>query len=120
MDIREFLLARAAEDEMVARAALEAKQAPSGPRESSGHWMVDWTGTRFPEKATADHAALYDPIRALRECAAKRAIIGSPVPQELKAWSHGVDPSPHTLRALATVYADHPDYKPEWAQKGMK
>ena len=89
MDIKDFLLARIAEDEAAA----------------------DWVAMVFPD---GDVTPLFR--RVLAECAAKRAIIGPPMAEELKAWSHGVDPSPHALRALASVYADHPDHQEEWAQ----
>jgi len=48
--------------------------------------------------------------RVLGECAAKRAIIETQSVPKIVAV-----PNPFILRALATVYADHPDYRQEWA-----
>jgi hypothetical protein len=42
------------------------------------------------------------PAHVLAECEAKRQIIGT-----------GEFPT-HPMRCLATVYADHPDYREEW------
>lgn len=87
MSITEFLLARIAEDQEAAR----------------------------PFPGAAD-------LRVLRECAAKRAIIGladEALEAEVKrrdASALGADlMHQDTLRALAAVYSDHPDYQPEWA-----
>jgi hypothetical protein len=72
--------------------------------------------------------------RALREVAAKRALMDMHRPIRAKdipgsGWTSDslaceqetgpddIAPTPFpcpTLRALATVYADHPDYRPEW------
>lgn len=56
--------------------------------------------------------------RALAECAAKRAIaglhkVGADKCDEHNAMFESI-PCP-TIRALAAVYADHPDYQQEWA-----
>ncbi|WP_332760413.1 DUF6221 family protein [Streptomyces sp. MT206] len=49
----------------------------------------------------AQHVALHDPARALREIEAKRRILAR----------HARDPWPcHDLRDLASPYADHPDF----------
>ena len=71
----------------------------------------------------ADHVAYWDPAHVLRECEAKRRIValhsegdkgtcytcsvnGTRVQDNLIACP--------TLRDLAAVYADHPDYRDEW------
>lgn len=95
----EFLLARIAEDEMVARAKPNSKI-----RISAG--IVSFER---------------QPSRVLAECEAKRRIMGAHV------HSLNVDDSPRdcvtcghrggycsTLRALALPYADHEDYRQEW------
>jgi hypothetical protein len=86
----------------------------------------------------ADHIARHDPARVLAECAAKRRIVelhplmdgttyrGTPccarctANGEYPADDDYTDeqnwPCP-TLRALASVYADHPDFREEWAQR---
>lgn len=129
MTLAEFLLARIAEDEDAARAA-------NGPRWASGDgkisrgglyaldgdtedgWAIAWfqlgvanESRQLPRFSTvklyahenAVHAALHDPARVLAECEAKRRIV---------AWDASVDYG--AVRFLATVYADHPDYRAEW------
>jgi hypothetical protein len=54
--------------------------------------------------------ARYDPARVLREVEAKRAIVKS----ESSPYLAGHAPATVTLRYLAAVYRDHPDYQPEW------
>ena len=63
--------------------------------------------------------ARHDPTRVLAECAAKRAIIALFNPDDKtetwdgEAWrASGIEDA---LLALAAVYADHPDYRQEWA-----
>ena len=56
--------------------------------------------------------------RVLAECAAKRAIIAECRQSTLDDLSGGDDDQPVPIwvaRALASVYADHPDYRQEWA-----
>jgi hypothetical protein len=77
--------------------------------------------------ANGAHIARHDPARVLAECAAKRRIVkrhpavsgccetctdkmSHPRPSE---WAAVRYPCP-TLRDLAAVYADHPDYRDEW------
>lgn len=131
--IVEFLLARIAEDEEVARGATH-------PGADEMEWHVDGTwwleGVKhdvvgpdevaFTHPGMVDHIARHDPARVLAECQAKRAIIaertcGCPDPDcdDCGACSgnHHADPTPApcaTIRHLATVYADHPDYREEW------
>ena len=72
------------------------------------------------------HIVRHDPDRVLREVASKRAIIGEHSDDEGQCArcldSDGITylgaytapwPCP-TLRALAAVYSDHPDYRPDW------
>ena len=76
-----------------------------------------------------------DAERAHAECAAKRAIIAEHVPVDYSGlgmespnacarcgadlnmsdweWAHDSFPCP-TLRAVAAIYADHPEYQQEW------
>lgn len=107
-----FLEARISEDEAVARGAepgpwyVDDEEQTVRAREYAGEIMFDrsgygravWVRT---DSLSAGHIARYDPARVLAECAAKRAVIPySP---------------PKTLQHLAAVYADHPDYRQEWA-----
>lgn len=95
MEIREFLLARIAEDE-----------------ENAGRYVEV-----FPD---GDVAPLFR--RVLAECAAKRAIIGladdvdtidDALMIETMSWKW--ETSAKILGALAAVYSDHPDYQQECA-----
>jgi len=107
--IVEFLRARLAEDEAVAREAL----------------AVEWADEDWPAEVYDDgvrnRAVAYSPRRALREAEARWAIVDE----------HGGRPPYHvdpcdahdatfatipcdTLRFLAAVYSDHPDYRDEW------
>jgi len=102
MTLAEFLLARIAEDRIV---AAESQRDP---------WRVghkascDWPGD-MPGYCSCDATA-----RALAECEAKRRIVelyGGDVPDE---W-RGVPSRPmQALASLAAVYADHPDYDEAW------
>ena len=129
MTLAEFLLARIAEDEAVARTA------------TSGPWYVDevgdfgdksavlevarWRGytntvNLGEDRPTADHIARHDPARVLAECEAKRAIIDEVTATEVRLCSvekFHVPTHPLAepiLRHLAAVYADHPDYDEAW------
>lgn len=118
MTLTEFLLARIEADETAARHAVRPGLA--GEWESDGgavgimHDRYDMfaetivynEGTPSLEEAT--HIARWDPNRVLAECEAKRRIV--------KKHTH--EYSPHLrcgeLLLLASVYADHPDFQPEW------
>lgn len=134
MTLTDFLLARIAEDEAVARKAYP-----------SGRWSIDtskrqvgitgdiaaqdapWRFAQASEGCTAQHIARHDPARVLAECAAKRQIMeelglisgetkpGADVrrgnPLAANRVARGAN---RALRALASVYADHPDYRDEW------
>lgn len=131
MDLSEFLLAHFAEDEEVAREALDV-----------GHyWLVedntislhpddnDADGfMAFPRKAHAHHAAYWSPTRVLAECAKNRRILSEHMPErpDLQEYepqacricyyddaATELHPCP-TLRALALPYAGHPDFDPAW------
>ncbi|GAA1138517.1 DUF6221 family protein [Nocardioides aquiterrae] len=91
MTLTDFLLARIAEDVAGAEAA-DAVPAPWG---------------------------FWDDGRVLAECEAKRRIVGlhgrvDPCDAHDGATLETVECD--TLRALAAVYADHPDYREEWRQ----
>jgi hypothetical protein len=123
MTITEFLEARIAEDEYAARLTYE----------TSFVGRIEGNGSRY------DLAQLMNPSRVLAECAAKRAIIARHHPDrhlENWYWSQrkcaecggtwhkwlnndvptdiGPEQGCWTLRSIAAVYADHPDYQQEW------
>ena len=109
MRIDEFVLARVAEDEAVARAAI-----------SHGEGCLDWSDEGDP---TDVHIARHDPARVLAECAAKRRIVEqiTSTSAEIKSAMPGGSGRlssmyglERTLHLLAQPYADHPDYREEW------
>lgn len=119
MTLTDFLLARIAEDEAAARQE-----------------DADYADTSLLPTYDSEHQARWTTGRVLAECEAKRRIIAE---HELTTDTYPVDTSPSrgvsctlcygtgpgesaedlgpcdTLRALAQVYADHPDFDPSWA-----
>jgi len=123
-DLTEFLSARIAEDEAVARAAHEGPwereddqvrmaliPATSQTRVRANEWLCDSISD-----ADAEHIARYDPPRVLAECEAKRRIVeaAADYSPELEhgdngEWAFGI-----VLRLLALPYVEHPDFREEW------
>ena len=160
MTLTEFLLARIAEDEAVAREASGStvvgepynwRPSPNGdewgvphrsgpetevlvalrpavpqpPEVMSGQWgqVAVWEDEDGDWLPTARHIARHDPARVLAECAAKRRIVEQceemcerdRMDAGTGYWEVAADASLAAVRALASVYADHPDYRQEWA-----
>ena len=81
--------------------------------------------------ANGAHIARHDPARVLREVEAKRAILDAlaDAEQAVSGYDNGNPDNPPsywqewgnrhalalTVEHLAAVYADHPDYRQEWA-----
>lgn len=109
-----FLLARIEDDESVARRSMAQRY---GDQEAP-HLLA--CGLNSYNTDTCDCGY---PARVLAECAAKRAIVE--VHHEyLAVCSHCVELGGaydreawpcSTLRALASVHADHPDFDPSWS-----
>lgn len=101
MTITEFLNARLDEDEAAARAARP--------------WWPSTYTLKFAKEDRAVHIARHDPDRVLAEVEAKRRVIEmTPVVRGLQ------DPTAEAqhmlvLAHLASVYAGHPAYDPDWA-----
>lgn len=135
MDIREFLLARIAEDEAAAAKPLTDLPVtrvyhphtiegvpghPGATVETTAHYQMK------AQPVTATYNA--DPARVLRECAAKRTILathrpildpygdpkGATCTMCADSGSNAQGFPCSTVRALAAVYSDHPDYQEEW------
>src|SRR5690349_3820689 len=113
MDLSEFLLARIAEDETTAREAL-ARASVYGNREVAWHWLRAVNGSSMWEPTN------HSPARVLAECDAKWRIVEQhdgthecPKDGDSSGWWDG-EPC-DVLRLLALPYADHPDYRQEWA-----
>lgn len=103
MTITEFLLARIAEDEAAAR-SLDAELAKEfGSTEAQLSSELSLAGSGY-----MDYPVLtVDSTRVLAECQAKRVAVD---------WYLNDDATvmEATIRALAAVNADHPDYREEW------
>lgn len=115
MTITEFLLARVAEDEQVARAA----QSPLGA-------TIFTDPRRGGKQSMLTHIARHDPARVLAECEAKREAVEAAWSDHLRIegeWGmrrgqaalEAEGDVPEVVTALAKVYADHPAYREEWA-----
>ncbi|MFJ8476431.1 DUF6221 family protein [Kitasatospora sp. NPDC094011] len=113
-DVVAFLRARLQDDWCFARDAMT----------SSGHWQAERTVVVLDTGAEiadvflgpADHIARFDPARVIAEVDAKRAIVDAydrpPGDDCALAASH--DELHTTVLLLASVYADHADYRQEW------
>lgn len=116
MTIIEFLLARIAEDEQ--RARDKGADAMTGQR---------WKHAPEDVYQEIQGEILDNARRGLAECAAKRRVVEREGERLREQWRRRSDehrqtfdewfraPYGETLRDLASVYADHPDYDPEWA-----
>jgi hypothetical protein len=138
MTLTDFLLARIAEDEEVARGAsaypwqaawvadpdgaVWAANMARPDRCNEGHDVnvpnfcddtpvTEGIDTDFTPIEAAAHIASHDPARVLTECEAKRRIVEACA--EVLAYDAEALPQ-DVLRCLALPYADHPDYREEW------
>lgn len=128
MTLVEFVLARITEDEEVARAAIEKADAEWEYESRLGQlWTVQNDEARIIHMPAlrsplGHHIARHDPARVLAGCERDRRIVAEHVAgesteswvscQTCAQWKEGWPCT--TLKALATVYADHPDYDPAW------
>jgi hypothetical protein len=126
-DLAAFISARLDEDEAAAGAGARRVGMPWRAEPQLGTpgglviddlGLVGSTGGRY----AAEHIARHDPARVLREVAAKRKILDhhKPVRHEGRTMCHsclGAEISwpCQTLQHLAVIWADHPDYDPDWA-----
>jgi hypothetical protein len=106
MTLTEFLLARIDEDKFVAAHEEVRKRLPFAYPLPPIRW---------------------EPARVLADCAAKRAILAEHEPYDTEDGGVGIvcsscaggggfntDWPCRTVLVVAAVYADHPDYQPEW------
>jgi hypothetical protein len=125
MELTEFITARLDEDEAAAQAARKLAPSDTELAQQAGPCVSD---------AGYVHIARHHPNRVLREVAAKRAILARH-PPDGDRWPDcatcscegalaGSDcigtvswPCP-TVRDVAAIWSDHPDYRPEWAPLG--
>lgn len=108
MTITEFLLARISEDEtwahVVQSSGIHITQGPSTSASSAARVLAECEAKRriveLHGAYPTPQAMTYGTITACQECG---SVDDSPV-----EW-----PCP-TLRHLASIYADHPDFREEW------
>ena len=103
MDIVEFLRARLDEDEVIWSRAADLE--PDVPVVIS---VADRPGVVVPGSVMG----VVGPGRMLREVEAKRRIVERHTGCD--DVSYGDAATCPDIRALAAVYAEHPDYDPEW------
>ena len=107
MKITEFLLARIAEDETTALAAVDGQADPENGWGYEGRTLIPHVGI-IHHAVQAEHITRWHPYRVVAECAAKRAIIEQAERSDSGWWESIY------VAILAAVYADHPDYQTEW------
>jgi hypothetical protein len=144
-DLIEFLRARIDEDAEVAASADDGPWwvEDTSPRHwgeerdaevACSQGKVAMLGYDRSGGVNAEHIARHDPARVLREVEAKRRVLDRHhagvryehdrhVRQCIGCGTEGEFDDPVTedindcpeLRDMASIYADHPDYRPEWA-----
>lgn len=130
MTLLEFLEARLAEDERIARATAPTWESyeldDCSDHDAQPHTLM--CGWRLGESLRDKCECAY-PARVLREVAAKRAIIDLARMTEANiATTEALGHAPQVaayryiasglfdaIAALASVYTNHPDYRQEWA-----
>ena len=99
--LTEFVLARVAEDESIAQGVIDAAaRLYSGAELDKYLWDAD-------VESDAGFVAI-GAGRILRECAAKRVAVDYYLNDDDTIMAA-------TVTAMAAIYADHPDYRSEWA-----
>ena len=134
MTITEFLLARIAEDEAVARYEVVHMKAddPNRPTYHDGSMIGQYGQVKMSKDEYADFLRATFPTtietpdpRLWAECEAKRRIVALHSSQDgvrfgycEQCWD-GNTPLPYpclTLRILALPYVDHPDHDEDWSR----
>lgn len=115
LTITAFILERIAEDEAVAMAAIPASSANWTPQSyrviADGEWEVAEASV-----PSATHIARNDPARVLATCKAHRAIVEAAiVTLDMFRGGTACDLAHTSLRALASIWADHDSYDERWA-----
>lgn len=109
LTLTDFLLARIAEDEALAQAAhRESMRGHAGPGYARS--IVAWAA-QAKEVRGYELIERMTPARVLAECEAKRRIVDVAryATEGSAGWGFR-----RILLDLATVYADHPDFRKEW------
>ncbi len=112
MTLTDFLLARIAEDEAVAKATVAAGD--PAPWSQDNQWELSG-----PVDGPAGYSSIVvEPARVLAECEAKRARlrladdIEGEADDDTYHWGRSIAERIRKIKALP--YADHPDYREEW------
>ena len=135
VDLAAFTSARLSEDEAAAAAASDGPWDAWRGRPGLGLRQLEH-GVALPGQEAgslasiataswmdAEHIARHDPARALREVAAKRAILARHAPMggvlnlcEQCVGDRSSERWPcEDVRAIAATWSDHPGYRAEWA-----
>lgn len=135
MNITEFLAARLAEDEQIARTATRGGWGMAVDEPSERTWLIisydeeleeaalicegDREGGGVYHTEDAAHIVSHDPARVLREIEAKRAILAEYTDyvamwEEEREAPDGVGALQAVIAHMSAVYSDHPDFKEEW------
>jgi hypothetical protein len=142
-DVIAFLAARCDECDAAAKRAggyrwesddeaLKADHGPHGVEQIGEFWKIpdDPANGYVSDPASAAHAALHDPARALREVEADRRLLGlyerakqyrdrvfaQPEPRSISDEMRAVTQMlavEQVLRFRTAIYSDHPDYRQE-------
>lgn len=111
MTLTQFVASRLDEDERAARNARPGYFTPA-------------VLSVFSAAGDAAHVMRHDPARVLREVAAKRAILAEHDDRccvkdvsgySVQEWYDPADDPCPTIRALAAIWNDHPDYDLAWS-----
>jgi len=127
----DFLNARLDEDEAAANAALAAYESDAGDTWWTRPELVVELGLHMEDESEAIHMSRWSPERVLRDVEAKRKILELHLPMGFasppgwatltsKTWCQECSPASGTwpcgtLRTLAAVHSDHPDYDKAWS-----
>lgn len=118
MTLTDFLLARIADEEALARGVPDGVPPSEGGTNRNG-WQLHTSikATVFDREIGPRGSIEASPARVLAECEAKRRIVeehgGGADPCDAHDASFETIPC-DTLRALALPYADHSDFREEW------
>ena len=115
MTITEFLEARIAEDEKAARRALGKAQYDGNYGDTAAEEVIGMGYNEGCRRRGMRHFERWMPARVLAECEAKRRVVGECVAAMRREDTSGAVVAHGVVAALVVVYADHPDYRPEWA-----
>ncbi|MFE2994249.1 DUF6221 family protein [Nocardia sp. NPDC059246] len=121
MNIEAFIEARLVEREAAANEAIELEK-----YFTPGEFTVEYQWARFTRRsAEGGVSSMFMPAAAgprevLRECAAWRALIRSTARRIAQGWGHHdtEDMIEADLAPIAAIWAEHKDYRPEWAALG--